>query len=667
MAQQIQIRRDTAATWASVDPVPAQGEMCYATDTGVLKIGDGTGTYSALAAFSAGGGGGGGATNLTWTPATSIVASDTGTDATLTAADGTNPGLMTSAQFTKLAAIEALADVTDATNVAAAGAVMNSGASTIGGVKTFSSVPLVPDEVYGVAWNGSLGIPTKNAVYDQIQSLVVGAGNVATDVIFDAKGDLVVGSAPDAAIRLGVGTNGQVLTADSATASGLAWAAAAGGGNITAGPTAPVAPSIGDLWADTSATWLPVDSVNGATGAVSITTASIQAINVNQVGVSVQAFSPHLQALNDAANSAVLAVTTASYTTALNTKLDAIEALADVTDAANVAAAGAVMLTLVDVKGDLFVGSAADTLVRLGVGTNGQVLTANSATASGLEWTAPGGGAQTPWASNVDAAGFTLSDVPVINMASFAMPATVQQFYLPGINTAVTGNRFSAQFGAPVLAHGTTVAEVAAINVAAMPSRNVAGTTTVSAGFNVNVFAGVDDAAGSVNTESIGFRAKMGPAGNPPTTMIGFGAEMTTGFTTVATAVGVDVKSSVGAGAITQMIGLRINNLNSGTDKWGMQIGDFSSWHHGRLRLGGPGGAIYGLELNNIAQNRGVFYINPSTTPPSQPALANFGAGMYTVGDKFVLFSNDNGTMRYKYLSMATATVTWVHTEIAPT
>jgi hypothetical protein len=50
-------------------------------------------------------GGGGGATNLAWVAATSSVTSDTGTDATLTVADGANPGLMTSADFTKLAAL----------------------------------------------------------------------------------------------------------------------------------------------------------------------------------------------------------------------------------------------------------------------------------------------------------------------------------------------------------------------------------------------------------------------------------------------------------------------------------------------------------------------------------------------------------------------------------
>lgn len=37
---------------------------------------------------------------------------------------------------------------------------------------------IVPDEVYGVGWDGSLEVPTKNAVYDKIQSLT-GGGNVS--------------------------------------------------------------------------------------------------------------------------------------------------------------------------------------------------------------------------------------------------------------------------------------------------------------------------------------------------------------------------------------------------------------------------------------------------------------------------------------------------------
>lgn len=49
----------------------------------------------------------------------------------------------------------------------------------------------------------------------------------------DAKGDLVAGTGADAFARLAVGTNGQVLTADSAETTGLKWAAAAGGGAFT--------------------------------------------------------------------------------------------------------------------------------------------------------------------------------------------------------------------------------------------------------------------------------------------------------------------------------------------------------------------------------------------------------------------------------------------------
>jgi hypothetical protein len=63
-------------------------------------------------------------------------------------------------------------------------------------------------------------------------SSTVSAGIPAT--LLDAKGDLIVGSAADTAARLAVGgTNGHVLTVDSAETLGVKWAAATGGDTVS--------------------------------------------------------------------------------------------------------------------------------------------------------------------------------------------------------------------------------------------------------------------------------------------------------------------------------------------------------------------------------------------------------------------------------------------------
>lgn len=68
---------------------------------------------------------------------------------------------------------------------------------------------------------------------------ISGGGSVATDTIWDAKWDLAGGTGANTASRLPVWSNWQVLTADSAEATGMKWSNPAGGGDaLTSGTLA---------------------------------------------------------------------------------------------------------------------------------------------------------------------------------------------------------------------------------------------------------------------------------------------------------------------------------------------------------------------------------------------------------------------------------------------
>jgi len=57
--------------------------------------------------------------------------------------------------------------------------------------------------------------------------------NAIQNTIVDAKGDLIAATAADTPARLAVGTNGQVLTADSTSSTGLAWATPTAASGLT--------------------------------------------------------------------------------------------------------------------------------------------------------------------------------------------------------------------------------------------------------------------------------------------------------------------------------------------------------------------------------------------------------------------------------------------------
>jgi hypothetical protein len=104
MADLIQLRRDTAANWASVNPVLADGEAGIEKDTKKFKVGDGSTTWNSLLYQI-------GDTDLSYNTETRLLSSSSGDDVTLPLASESSDGLMAVADKTKLDGIEAGAEV----------------------------------------------------------------------------------------------------------------------------------------------------------------------------------------------------------------------------------------------------------------------------------------------------------------------------------------------------------------------------------------------------------------------------------------------------------------------------------------------------------------------------------------------------------------------------
>lgn len=166
-----------------------------------------------------------------------------------------------------------------------------------------------------------------------------GTGNVATDPIFDAKGDLPVGTGADTAIKLPVGSNGQMLYADSLEPTGLRW---------------DDAPTIGSV---------ATDIIFNAKGDLVAGIGADMSARVS-VGIDGQ-------------------ILYADSTQSTGVKWDDLPSRPSVaTD------------VVFDAKGDLVVGTGANTASKLTVGANGQIPYADSGETTGIRWDDPpaGGG-----------------------------------------------------------------------------------------------------------------------------------------------------------------------------------------------------------------------------------------------------------------------------------
>jgi len=127
-------------------------------------------------------------------------------------------------------------------------------------------------------------------------------------------------------------------------------------------------------------------AVEAATDSNVFTDADHSKLNAIEAGATTDQTASEIRALVESASDSNV------FTDSDHTKLNAIEANADVTDATNVDAAGAVMNSDLDTKGELLVGDGSGDPTALSVGTNGYILTADSSETTGVKWAANAGG-----------------------------------------------------------------------------------------------------------------------------------------------------------------------------------------------------------------------------------------------------------------------------------
>jgi hypothetical protein len=461
MATRIQVRRGTTSDWNTANPILTEGEFGYNTTLDKFKIGDGTSTWSVLEyiptsadlstslgdyiALTEKGGADGVAeldasyNVLTKTAVVFEGANDDAYETTLFATEATADRTITLPNATGTVALTSdlssyapLANPTFTGTVNAAALTLSGDLTVNGTTTTVNSTTInvtnafVFEGTTADAFETTLTVTDPTA--DRTITLPDSTGTVqlrVTDVsdteisylngvtsaiqtqldgkvdesLFDAKGDLLVASADNTPAKLGVGTNGFILTANSAATNGVEWAAAPISLPSQTGNSGKYLTTDGSTasWGTVSSYSAPtIGSTSIASGATVTTIAglTLTAPNIGAAtGTSLTATGGGVLARAASTQDGVEIRGRSGGTSNWEVILTPTTLTADRTLTLPNETGTVLSTAQFSAKGIILVGTGTGTFTAQSVGTNGQVLSANSAQADGVEWVTPAGGA----------------------------------------------------------------------------------------------------------------------------------------------------------------------------------------------------------------------------------------------------------------------------------